>query len=447
MRPKQWLVRGRGILDHKVVIRQRCTASDVAGQLSAALSKGRYQVGLGIALAIFLPIFARSLIMSKPLVAQQQYNTVIGASIAIVLSYISYRKINIFPGITSGGYVITSFTIWFGIFIFVLAIFRLDYTTVQFMASYTISVAFFLSLHLYIVNRRRVILGVVSSPSMAHLPQMGRVEWYHIEHPDEQVPELRGVVVDLNSDHVDAWSSRIASFALEGIPVYHIRDVIENLTGMVQIRHLSENMLGSLNPNDNYLIIRHIIDTAIAAVLLTLLLPLFCIVALAVNLDSRGPVFFKQTRIGFRNRPFTVYKFRTMTDRDGLPDDRGSAVTRPNDPRITRVGSFLRKTRIDELPQLINVVKGEMGLIGPRPEAVPLTKWYELEIPFYHYRHIIKPGITGWAQVNQGHVHEIVEVSRKLHLDFYYVKNISFWLDILIVLKTIQVMCNGQGAK
>ena len=261
------------------------------------------------------------------------------------------------------------------------------------------------------------------------------------------MPKLEGVVVDLNSDHVDAWSSRIATFALEGIPVYHVRDVIENLTGMVQIRHLSENMLGSLNPNDNYLIVRSIIDITVAAILLMLLFPLFFIVAIAVRLDSPGPVFFKQTRIGFRNRPFTVYKFRTMADRGGAPDDRGSAVTRPNDPRITRLGTFLRKTRVDELPQLINVVKCEMGLIGPRPEAVPLTKWYELEIPFYHYRHIIKPGITGWAQVNQGHVYEISEVSRKLHLDFYYVKNISFWLDILIVLKTIQVICNGNGAK
>jgi lipopolysaccharide/colanic/teichoic acid biosynthesis glycosyltransferase len=419
----------------------------VGGQLSAALAKGRFQVGFGIALAVFIPAVVRSLVTASTLASPQQYNTVIGATFAIILAYISYRKINIFPGITSGGYIITSITIWFGILLFILAMFRMRYTTIQFMASYLISIAFFLSVNLYVGNKRRVVFGIVSNSALMRLPTIEHVEWHPIERPDEPLPELRGVVADLDSDHSDAWSSRIATFALEGIPVYHVRDVVENLTGMVQIRHLSENMLGSLNPNDNYLIIRNVVDTAVASLLLTLLSPLFCIVAFLIKLDSAGPVFFKQKRIGFRNRPFTVYKFRTMTDGIQTSDDRRNAMTRPNDPRITTVGSFLRKTRIDELPQLINVVKGEMGLIGPRPEAVALTRWYELEIPFYHYRHIIKPGITGWAQVNQGHVYEIVDVSRKLHLDFYYVKNISFWLDILIVLKTIHVMFNGTGAK
>ena len=371
----------------------------------------------------------------------------IGASLAIVLSYLSYHKINVFPGITSGGYFIASFTIWFGILLFILSMFRMDFTTVQLIESYVVSVAFFLFVNLYVVNRRKMVLGVVTSAGTLQLPQVERIEWYQLVHPDVPLPPLRGVVVDLNGDHADAWSSRIAAFALEGIPVYNVKDVVENLTGMVQIRHLSENTLGSINPNDNYLLVRSIADALFALASLLILAPLLCVVAIAIKLDSPGPVFFRQARMGFRARPFTVLKFRSMTHDEREPDDRGNAVTRPNDPRITRVGAFIRRTRIDEIPQLFNVIRGEMGLIGPRPEALPLARWYELEIPFYHYRHIIKPGITGWAQVNQGHVHELTDVSQKLHLDFYYVKNISFWLDMLIVLKTIHVVFNGMGAR
>ncbi|NWN22916.1 polyprenyl glycosylphosphotransferase, partial [Escherichia coli] len=127
-------------------------------------------------------------------------------------------------------------------------------------------------------------------------------------------------------------------------------------------------------------------------------------------------------------QPFTAYKFRTMrvaASQENLSDAeaRKSAMTSDRDSRITRVGAFLRRTRIDELPQLFNMLKGEMSMIGPRPEAMVLTKWYEKEIPFYHYRHIIKPGLTGWAQVNQGHVTEVDDIREKLNLDFYYVKN------------------------
>ncbi|TIP99650.1 MAG: sugar transferase, partial [Mesorhizobium sp.] len=117
------------------------------------------------------------------------------------------------------------------------------------------------------------------------------------------------------------------------------------------------------------------------------------------------------------------------------------------DTRITRLGQFLRKSRIDELPQAINILRGEMSWIGPRPEALVLSKWYEAELPFYRYRHIVRPGITGWAQVNQGHVAAVDDVLEKLHYDFYYIKNFSPWLDVLIVFRTIRTMLTGFGAR
>nr|WP_254447851.1 sugar transferase [Sphingomonas sp. ID1715] len=193
---------------------------------------------------------------------------------------------------------------------------------------------------------------------------------------------------------------------------------------------------------------KHIVDFVTSVLALVLLAPLLVIVAVLIRIDSPGPSIFSQQRVGFRGQPFTVYKFRTMRNRHEA--DKGgldAAITRENDDRITRLGRFLRRTRIDELPQIINIVKREMSWIGPRPEAAVLSSWYESEIPFYRYRHIVRPGITGWAQVMQGHVADVEQVRSKLYYDFYYIKNYSLWIDILIVVRTIKTMFSGNGAK
>ena len=321
----------------------------------------------------------------------------------------------------------------------------------QLLSSYLLTLATFTFIHLRFVVHRPILLGVIPNGGVASLPQATQVIWHRIDQPHAAMPGMSGVVVDLNAAHSAEWNSRIADFALGGTPVYHYKEVIEQLTGRVEIEHLSENTLGSLNPSDVYLEIKGVIDVLVAAVALIVLSPILLVVAIIVRWDSPGPSLYRQQRTGFRAKPFTAYKFRTMlvAPAGEQLDDiaaRHSAMTRDKDTRVTRVGLFLRKSRIDELPQLLNVLKGEMSLIGPRPEAVVLTRWYEKEIPFYHYRHIIKPGITGWAQVNQGHVTEVDDVREKLNLDFYYVKNFSFWLDILIAIRTIQTMITGHGA-
>ena len=415
--------------------------------IADVISRDRYQISLCIALAVGIPMIVRSFFTDISITEPNQYDTVIGTIIAILFGYISFRRIHIFPGITSGGYIATSLTLWFGLVSAVFVFFRLEYTTVQLFAAYAISIAFFTFVNLYIVNRRPIFLGVIPSPSTMRLPDIWRVQWFQIAEPDAALPALNGVVVDLNESHSDDWSNRIASFALEGVPVYHFKDAIENLLGQVEIEKLSENTLGSLNPNDVYLSVKSFIDRVSAVIVLLLFAPILIAIAIAIRLESRGPILFRQARIGFRKRPFTVYKFRTMHHGHATSDQRTGAITQDNDPRITRVGRYLRKYRIDELPQLLNIMRGEMSLIGPRPEAIPLSEWYEKEIPFYHYRHIIKPGITGWAQVNQGHVSDVSDVTRKLHLDFYYVKHFSFWLDVYITLKTLRVMLKGHGAK
>jgi exopolysaccharide biosynthesis polyprenyl glycosylphosphotransferase len=258
------------------------------------------------------------------------------------------------------------------------------------------------------------------------------------------------IVADLHHPHSEQAERIFAKAALAGIPVYHFRTIAEAQTGQVKITHLSENDLGSLIPNLPYLAVKRVIDIIGVLVLMPVCLPLFAGLALLIRLDSPGRAFFIQERMGYRGQTFRIVKFRTMRELSEGPDtpaDRDSAKTRSDDERITRIGRFLRKSRLDELPQIFNVLRGDMSIIGPRPEACALSAWYDAELPFYPYRHIVRPGITGWAQVNQGHVTEVSDVLDKLRFDFYYIKNISLWLDLLIALKTVRVMVQGHGAR
>jgi lipopolysaccharide/colanic/teichoic acid biosynthesis glycosyltransferase len=182
-------------------------------------------------------------------------------------------------------------------------------------------------------------------------------------------------------------------------------------------------------------------DIALASIGLVLAAPIVAVAGLAVWLEDRGPVWFAQNRIGRNHQTFRLYKLRSMRPSDG----QGDPYTRPGDGRITRVGRLLRATRCDELPQLWNVLRGEMSLIGPRAEWDRLVDDYDRLIPCYRYRHLVKPGITGWAQVNYRYGANLEDTIRKLEYDLYYIRHFSFLLDASIVLKTIQIMLLGRG--
>ena len=186
--------------------------------------------------------------------------------------------------------------------------------------------------------------------------------------------------------------------------------------------------------------IKRLSDIAFSLLGLTLGGPLLAVAAVLIRLDDRGPVFFRQNRIGRHRIPFSLLKLRTMK-----VNNDGPLYTATGDPRITRVGRFLRATRIDELPQLINVLRGEMSLMGPRAEWDRLVADYEKQIPCYHFRHLVRPGITGWAQVNYPYGASLEDTLRKLEYDLYYIRHFSFTLDASIILKTIHLMLFGRG--
>jgi len=186
--------------------------------------------------------------------------------------------------------------------------------------------------------------------------------------------------------------------------------------------------------------LKRLADIVLALLGLLLATPLLLAAALAIWMEDRGPIFFRQTRVGRNRVPFSVFKLRSMR-----ADPGGALYTQPGDKRITRIGHFLRTSRLDELPQLWNVLRGDMSLIGPRAEWARLVENYEREIPSYHFRHLVKPGITGWAQVNYPYGANLEDTMRKLEYDLYYIRHFSFVLDATIVLKTIHVMLFGKG--
>jgi len=251
----------------------------------------------------------------------------------------------------------------------------------------------------------------------------------------------------MRADLSEEWQRFIADCAMSGRPVYNAKHLYESLSGRVHVEHLSDNTFGgTLISNPIYVSAKHNLDWLAAAFALIVLSAPLLVVGVLIRLDSPGKALFRQMRVGQGGRPFMVYKFRTMRDELSTASET-SQMTQENDPRITRLGKFLRRTRIDELPQIINIFKREMSWIGPRPEAFLLSRLYESQIPFYRYRHVVRPGITGWAQVMQGHVTTVEDAHKKLQYDFFYVKNFSFWLDILVTLRTLKVVVSGHGAK
>lgn len=416
--------------------------------LRKALFRNRVQLLGGVIFAIGLPLVVRFGFTDLPVGRDVVYNTMIGSFFAVAIGFLFFRRLIDYPGTEGIAYSVPVFAVTFSAVLIVFLFLRLEYSRYLFGASYLLSVIWFTAISIAMVRLRTLTIGIVPGGASDRLLSLRTVQWREIKQPNAMPAKVDAIVADLRHSFPLEWERFIAETAVSGIPVYDVKHLRETLTGRLEIEHLSENTLGSLNPNDMFLKVKQAIDWLLALVVMAVLFPVLALIALAIRIESPGPAIFSQSRMGYRGHVFTLYKFRTMRSEEASSgDERDLAITKAEDSRITRLGHFLRKTRIDELPQIINILRGEMSWIGPRPEAVPLSEWYEKELPFYRYRHIVRPGISGWAQVMQGHVASPDEVLEKLHYDFYYIKHFSPWLDLLIVLKTIRTMLTGFGAK
>lgn len=418
--------------------------------LGSRAERLRVQLALGLLCGIVLPALLLIPYLGEENRAGRGVTySIIGATFAIIGATLIVRRVASFPGTRAFTYIVPSFASAYGLAIATLLLARLEYNRLFLSVSFALSLLVALSVALHVARKIQRHFWLVPFGHTKTVREVPGVDWTVLTDPVVPDDPQAVIVADLQHDHDDDWARMLAIAAVRGHEVYHTKVLMESITGRVSMDHLSENSFGSLVPNLAYVHAKRLLDLLGIVALSPFLGMLLLSIALIVKLGSPGPVLFIQERMGHRGIPFRMIKFRTMYVRSEVNDAaaRGDAMTTIRDPRITRIGHILRRSRMDELPQIFHVLKGEMSWIGPRPEAIPLSRWYEGEIPFYHYRHIVRPGISGWAQVQQGHVTDLTSVRAKLSYDFYYIKNFSAWLDVLIALKTLRTILNGFGAR
>lgn len=241
---------------------------------------------------------------------------------------------------------------------------------------------------------------------------------------------------------------QLLSARIQGVPVMDLADFYEQTTGEVPIDSLKASWLvygRGFVQHRTRIVTKRIFDILSSLTLLLIASPAMLITMLAIKLESKGPVIYRQERVGLGGRTFMCLKFRSM--RTDAEKDGVAVWATKNDSRITRVGAFIRKTRIDELPQLISVLKGEMSMVGPRPERPTFVAQLREQIPYYDIRHSVKPGVTGWAQVRYAYGASVEDALHKHQYDLYYVKNNSLFLDLLVLFETVSVVLFREGAQ
>jgi sugar transferase (PEP-CTERM system associated) len=279
--------------------------------------------------------------------------------------------------------------------------------------------------------------GEVSRESMAaHLTELVRERTVH------------RVIVAMQDRREAMPMPELLQLRLRGVHIEEATTWLEKISGRIEVEQLYPSWIifaKGFRFSSPFRMMRRILNFTVALIGLILALPVLPFVILAVKLDSPGPILYRQKRVGRRGVIFYCYKFRTM--RKDAEADTGPTWADDQDPRITRGGKFLRASRLDEIPQLWCVLKGDMAFVGPRPERPEFVEWLTRELPYYGVRHMVRPGITGWAQVRYKYGNTIEDAKEKLQYDLFYIKNASIGLDILIMFQTIKIVLLGRGAQ
>jgi sugar transferase (PEP-CTERM system associated) len=288
-----------------------------------------------------------------------------------------------------------------------------------------------------------------AKPNDSGVPENGEILGSYVDMQDiVRERKIDKVVVALEERRGEYPVSALLALRVAGRNIVEWPDFFEKLSGRIPIENLAPSYFifnDGFRKSSIVLMIRRIISTMVAAMACVVLFPIILVVALLIKLESPGPVFYTQKRVGQNGRVFQIYKFRSMRN-DSEVEGKPQWATQ-DDPRITRVGRFIRPTRIDELPQFLNVLRGDLDIVGPRPERPEFVTELERVIPYYSLRHTVKPGVTGWAQVMFPYCGTIEESKEKLQYDLYYIKNMSIKLDLLILFRTLKIVVLGRGAR
>jgi sugar transferase (PEP-CTERM system associated) len=260
--------------------------------------------------------------------------------------------------------------------------------------------------------------------------------------------EIHRVIVAMPDRRGTFPGNELLKLRLQGVKIEEATSWLEKISGRIEVEQLNPSWLlfaEGFRVSAGFSLVRRLASFFASAVLLIIVLPVIPFVILAIKLDSAGAVLYRQKRVGRGGVIFHCHKFRTM--RKDAEADTGATWADDDDPRITRVGRFLRTSRLDEIPQLWNVLRGDMGFVGPRPERPEFVEWLSRDIPFYPLRHTVSPGITGWAQIRYKYGNTREDAKEKLQYDLYYIKNMSLGLDLLIMFQTIKIVMLGRGAQ
>jgi sugar transferase (PEP-CTERM system associated) len=256
------------------------------------------------------------------------------------------------------------------------------------------------------------------------------------------------IVVALEERRCGLPTRELVTLRVRGIQIEDAHSILSSLTGRVWLDTIRPSWFvfsSGFHRSRTTVVLKRFMDIVISVMMLIVTAPLMALIALAIRLDSKGPVIYRQARVGLKGYVFDVFKFRSM--RTDAESANGAQWASTADPRITRVGRFIRKYRLDELPQLVNVLRGQMSFVGPRPERPCFVEQLRTEISYYDERHTVRPGITGWAQVQYSYSDSVVGARRKLEYDLFYLKNLSMFFDCAIILKTVQIVLTGAGSR
>lgn len=411
----------------------------------ALIFRERTQLLGAVAVAVVAPFLARFGV--NPAVhVWDQADTSLLVLVGILASHVFLKKFALYPAQDPFSTVIPAVSASFAAILLLITAGHLDYSRALLFMGFVMTLVWYGGVAALRARLLRPRLAVIPLGTGRELPALARAEWRTLREP---LPAIRphaidGVVVDLTHDIGKDWEGFVVDCAARGIPIYDSTRTREFMTGEVDLARAGDIGVDALHPQRSYTYLKSVVDVAAALVLLPVVLLVLGALAVVIRIDSPGPVLFVQKRMGYRGRIFNCYKLRSM---HADAHRTGPSFTASADPRITRVGRFIRKYRLDELPQVFNILKGEMSWIGPRPEAVELALEYGRHIPYYAFRHSVKPGITGWAAIRQGNVAEVEEATRKLRHDFFYIKNISASLDAFITVKTIWIVLTGFGSR
>ena len=433
---------------HGGVARLRAAPAASRGMtlLQHLLVRNRYVLGVALLLTLVLPELlhphvARLGYWFAPVVTGWLKPPMALVVLAVTAGHFSLARLGVLPLVTARSLILPTFLVTFGGSALLFQILELPIGRYHVWTGFVFALGWYFLIATLRGRYLRPRVALIGLPSDFATCLPGSVDWTLLKRP-RLTARVSAVVIDPHADLDFAWSRFVTALVLRGVPVYHRHHFEEALTGRVRFSSQADNDFGALLPSLAYQKVKRLLDLALCLLLGLPFALVILVAALAIRLESPGSPFFLQLRRGYRGAPFVCFKLRTMRQ-----DRTGPSFTLEDDPRITRLGRLLRKWRIDELPQILNVLRGEMSWIGPRPEALVLARRYAAHVPFYDYRHAVRPGITGWAAVHQGNVGDVDAAKIKLEYDFYYIRHFSPSLDFLIVLKTLRTIVSGFGSR